>query len=144
MKNKELRKALVGRVVMVHPELTTDPGNMRGAIGKVAQEIDDHSVTVSFDNHESWCYSNDALITLMPAKDIIAFLNTSINNTSIKQLQLALDTLRSMMEGRADIALKNAMINPDMAKLCITDLQNWIDLKKERLLIKAQQKGKKI
>jgi hypothetical protein len=131
MKNK-IKNFLFGRIVMVHPQLTTDPQSRQGETGIVVELKEDNEIaTVKFKDCGKADYSIGGLLTLYP-KDVM--LQGVISNpeigTSNQRLILKIQKLAD--EKRYAEALKLAMANDITVFHCITNCDHWTELMQER------------
>jgi len=66
---------LIGQLVLVHPELTSDPAGKPGQVGIVTgTELENDNVYVGFGRHGQGRYGTDALLLLRPADQIKTLL----------------------------------------------------------------------
>lgn len=140
MAKNEIRINPIGRIVMVHPLLTTDPAFMQGEIGKVVSVLDS-VVTVNFDIDFNSRYQEDALVTLNSKKAILKQLQHHAENIPPFQQKMILKVVRLMMEKEPERALQYAMESDITAKHCTITLSEWIE---QRELQKARNQGRSI
>lgn len=67
---------LIGQLVLVHPELTSDPAGKSGQVGIITgTELENDNVYVGFGKRGQGRYGTDALLLLKPAEQLKALLN---------------------------------------------------------------------
>lgn len=134
---------LAGQIVMVHPELTTDPVNMQGKIGVVTAVTPGTEVWVRFDAQSVGKYQANALLILYPIEIINQGLTTNFSSFSMEDLTamgkiLLLIELRQPKE-----ALAQGMSNDNIRFFCVTDCADWMELHNGKKEQHQKRKGLK-
>jgi len=124
---------IIGLTVMVDPDLTTDPAQRAGEIGKTVSFFPEKEiVTVRFKNRHQAVYPSNALLTLQSKKSILRALasgliaNGNDCKTMLKIYRLA------FIEKRLTKAMPLAMGNNTVRFYCIISIKDWIVLQNER------------
>lgn len=101
---------LIGKIVAVHPDTTTDPTDMRGEVGRVFYNSDEE-IVVSFPDDIKGRYSPDVLLTLASYDNIIRQLHTLYDELSDADRRTILQITKLKADGKERQALTLAMIN---------------------------------
>ncbi|MET3876492.1 hypothetical protein [Chitinophaga sp. OAE865] len=141
MKSKLKNITPLDKIVMVNPDLTTDPANMQGKIGKVTGLISIDTVAVSFPNLGTHTYDTDALATLIPRKDLIEMLQVNLDDMSAIEQKKILEIIKASMDKNPVAALAKAMENETTRYYCTMSLVDWMALKREQRDRKSQSPG---
>ncbi|AOM80082.1 hypothetical protein [Pedobacter steynii] len=142
MEKKDRLEKLIGKTVMVPQFLTTDPANHRGDIGTVTAV---HSykdgyadISVSF---KDGCgrYDAFALLILFPKKIILQSLINKFDSIDKETRKDMLQVVKLICQKRPERALSLAMENKDLESSCVTNCQDWIEIKKKQALKTARR-----
>lgn len=83
---------LIGRMVIVHPALTTDPINQRGEIGIITgADLEHDTVSVGFKSNVSGYYSTNALLVLKSHRSLYQDLLTSVQRLDTRDFKTLMD-----------------------------------------------------
>lgn len=125
-----LKPWLLNRLVIVHPDLTTDPYNQRGKVGFVTAvnfnqgAVD--SLLVKFERGTG-LYQPDGLITLLPEAQI----KTNIRSPNFLRSASDYNEVVSILQHIGKDRLSNALLAPGGSKniryCCTQKLSDWID-----------------
>ncbi|MET3876491.1 hypothetical protein [Chitinophaga sp. OAE865] len=130
--------SLIGKLVMVHPELTTDPINMRGNTGRIEEQFPDEVVKVSFGDGRSGEYYTNALLMLNSESSIITrFLDNRIKLRP-SDGDLFLKVIKLMSIHQQALAMKEAISSPVVEFYCMLTADQWVT---EQKLIKEIKSG---
>lgn len=139
MKKKEEGK-LIGRFVLVHPFLTTDPVKKQGEIGKIIAAFPSKEVLcVKFDDGQQAFYLSDAVLTLNH-KDVLthrSYLNK--RNDPLNELVVK-EVINLLTLGKQKDALELIKFNTTLQDMCLINCADWLDLKKENRRKPERQK----
>jgi hypothetical protein len=129
---KKTPNDITGRVVMVHPSLTTDPIQRQGEIAKVIEisPLNKEVLTVEFVDGKKAAYFSDGLLTLYPKEIILQGLQSNSINQENRKLILSVFSLTG--ERKYGEALKLAITNDTTKFFCATTCSDWLDMKKEQ------------
>jgi len=131
MRYKNENKA-VGRIVMVHPDLTTDPVDRQGQIGRVASIDDRETVIVSFTDGVNGKYDRTGLLTLLPRQVIIQGILSNINEQPAQDQRCLLNIRRLVNQNKYAKALQVAMSNDSAKFFCTTSLDKWVEMQSQK------------
>jgi hypothetical protein len=125
---------ILGRVVMVHPFLTTDPIQKQGEIGKIlAMAASNEAVAiVEFKDGKKAAYFTDGLLTLYPKSAILQGLQSKGTMITAENRKLTLSIYRLVEQRKTEEALKEAIKNDTTRFLCATRFADWMEMKKEQ------------
>lgn len=130
---RKIKKRLRGELVLVHPQLTTDPIDKQGQIGKVTavsgKECD--IIRVKFSNGESGNYMSDGLLTLLPKAKILKNIGVNPDLTNGEKWTL-LKIVKDVTWGEKAKALERALANTKILNLSTTDFSQLIQVRKNR------------
>lgn len=121
------QKKLAGKIVMVHPQLTTDPADNRGKIGVVKSVVNDCVAYVAFEDGALAAYNLDGLLTLSPKAVMLQGLQSNIMSGNDLDTYIKVYGLTKQEKFRE--ALKMAVDNETTAFYCVTDCLQWLDMK---------------
>ncbi|MEZ2442731.1 hypothetical protein AB6805_13500 [Chitinophaga sp. RCC_12] len=141
METKLKDNRMVERVVVVYPDLTTDPMNMQGKIGKVTSAYAEDVVTVGFIDGTTGYYKTDALATMLPKNKLLDLLHDDLDLLSANQQREILQIIKEIMKKNPMSALAKAMENEFTKSYCTVTLQAWQELKLGQQNAKQQRQG---
>lgn len=141
METKLKDNRIVGRIVAVYPDLTTDPMNMQGEIGKVTSAYAEDVVTVSFIDGTIGYYKTDALATMLPKNKLLDLLHDDLDLLSANEQRQILQIIKAIIEKNPVSALAKAMENEPTKSYCTVTLQEWLKLKLGQQNAKQQRQG---
>lgn len=141
METKIKDEWMVGRTVMVYPDLTTDPANMQGDIGKVDSVYAEDVVTVRFNDGTVGYYKTEALATMLPKKKLLEQLHNNLDNLSANQQREILQIIKAVTDKKTVAALAKAMEKEFTQSYCTISLQQWRGLKVSQKNEKSQGQG---
>ncbi|WP_142685404.1 hypothetical protein [Chitinophaga polysaccharea] len=121
----------IGRLVVVHPELTVDPANMKGEIGRVLAFNNSADISVQFPNGTVGRYQPDALLTLKSPVDILATLKRSLEQLCLHQQKSVLEIARLVLNGEPIKALESTGGRELFLYYCTMSFQQWIEAKQK-------------
>ncbi|SFA56442.1 hypothetical protein SAMN04488511_1164 [Pedobacter suwonensis] len=127
MKNKNRNYPGKGRVVMVHPHLTTDPVARQGYVGHVTRQKDADTVVVTFDDGTSGMYQADALLTLRPKQEILDGLLSAIRAKHTDEA-LMQQLYQLVIRNRYKQALPLAFESEATGSICLVAFDRWQQL----------------
>lgn len=121
---------LKGLPVLVHPQLDFDPAAKQNEIGIImSADIDNNDVFVSFEDRTLGLYSTDALLALLPAREIhqhvidhaavLAWPDLKV----LTQIELM---LKYGSEPTRESALKLAQQNQNIWTFCLDTIHNQL------------------
>lgn len=109
---------LLERVVLIHPELTTDPADMRGRVGKVIEDNDQY-LTVSFPAENIKAkYTYEGVVALKTYKQMLDYLLQSYDDIKYSDKRIILGAMKMQAEGRESLALALLSGYPDALSAC--------------------------
>jgi hypothetical protein len=121
---------LTGKLVVVHPQLTTDPVSRQGQIGVIATvDLKKDTIGVGFGGGPLGKYSSDALLVLKDknqlGKDIMTQVKDMDSTTFQKLLKI------NILQDRPDYdqireAFKIALNSPEVLKRSMISLEDYI------------------
>ena len=130
---------LNGTVVMIHPDLTSDPINMQGFLGTINHVLyEDCASYVRFKNHMIGLYSHDALLMLVPPEIVAEKLRKNIYEMNMDTSEIVdiLEMYQMHATGKIHLqqeALAWAMTHAKISNAVVFSVQDWIDFQIERL-----------
>ncbi|MGN6639013.1 MAG: hypothetical protein ACTHJ8_08895 [Mucilaginibacter sp.] len=129
---KSKENKLIGRTVIVHPYLTTDPLQRQGHAGKITEvsDQDNNIVTVEFKDGVKAAYLSGGLLTLYPKVVILQGLQS--NQMSEANRELIFSVYKLAGRGEIEAALHLAMKNDTSRFFCTTTCADWLEMKKEK------------
>lgn len=121
---------LTGRLVVVHPELSTDPVSRQGQIGVIATADQKNDIiTVGFGGGPLGKYSADALLVLKDKQELYLDIMTGVSGMDSKTFKELLD-INMKQEysdyGHISAAMKLAIENPEVMKRSMISLEDHI------------------
>jgi len=121
---------LTGRLVVVHPQLTTDPVSRQGQIGVIATvDLKNDTIGVGFGGGPLGRYSSDALLVLKDKNELYQDVMTGVKDMDTKTFHDLLDL--NMKQERSDYvnisaAMKIALDSPEVLKRSMISLEEYI------------------
>lgn len=121
---------LTGKLVVVHPQLTTDPVSRQGQIGVIATvDLKSDTIGVGFGAGPLGKYSSDALLVLKNKNELYQDAMTGVKDMDAKTFHDLLDL--NMKQERSDYlnvsaAMKMAIENPEVMKRSMISLEDYI------------------
>jgi len=121
---------LTGQLVVVHPQLTTDPVSRQGQIGVIATaDIKKDTISVGFGSGPIGKYSSDALLVLKDKNELYQDAMTGVKDMDAKTfhdlLELNMKQERSGY-GNVSAAMKIALDSPEVMKRSMISLEDYI------------------
>lgn len=121
---------LTGQLVVVHPQLTTDPVSRQGQIGVIATaDIKNDTISVGFGGGPIGRYSSDALLVLKDKNELYRDIMTGVKDMDAKTfhdlLELNMKQERSGY-GNLSAAMSIALENPEVMKRSMISLEDYI------------------
>jgi hypothetical protein len=121
---------LTGQLVVVHPQLTTDPVSRQGQIGVIATvDIKNDTISVGFGGGPLGRYSSDALLVLKDKNELYQDIMTGVKDMDAKTfhdlLELNMKQERSGY-GNVSAAMSIALENPEVMKRSMISLEDYI------------------
>lgn len=129
-------KELIGKDVLVHPDLTTDPAGMQGSAGWIIHD-NGESVTVAFEDAAPADYCYDGLLVLADKKSILSYLLGAMDKMAAWEKSWVLDVLKLQHEGnehQALILLGNVPAAIDHCTYACSELKEQIVTRNKRKL----------
>ncbi len=125
--------SLIGKAVIVHPFLTTDPYNNRGMIG-IVKNVNSKdglclNVTVEFGDKQKGQYEADGIYTLLPEKAIRKRMRSNVNGISRMDREEIVKILNLMKHGQHKNALLKVMGNDSLKFKCVCSCQEWVEMR---------------
>ena len=140
---------LVGISVLVHPNLTQDPVNMQGHMGRISYVLyEDSSVYVKFKNQMLGLYEADGLLMLIPGEIVLDKLRHDVYEMDMDASEVV-DILGIYLldatgkQEQQQQALDWAMGNSKIREAIVFSVQDWIDFQLDRL-DQHQQPGRRL
>lgn len=121
---------LTGQLVVVHPQLTTDPVSRQGRIGVIATaDLKNDTISVGFGAGPLGRYSSDALLVLKNKNELYQDIMTGVKDMDAETFKDLLDI--NMKQERSDYgnvsgAMKIALENPEAMKRSMIFLEDYI------------------
>jgi hypothetical protein len=147
MKNKQVIMDLIGRVVIVDPELDTRPALRKGEcciIQDIRSEISRDLIYVGFEDGKIDRFIPGDLLILKPKREILQSIvgfSANINRDDYKAL---MKILHLETDKNPAMALKLAMSKDFYKKHCVVNCQQWVITREEQRLKKFRQNKKSI
>lgn len=121
---------LTGQLVVVHPQLTTDPISRQGQIGVIATvDIKNDTIGVGFGSGPLGRYSPDALLMLKNKNELYKDIMTGVKGMDAATFKDLLD-INMKQEytdyGHTSAAMKIALENPEVMKRSMISLEDYI------------------
>ena len=123
---------LIGRPVLVHPELITDPANRQGQLGTVSHvSYDNEIIEVSFaDKHRS-LYTTDTLLVLKPHSELFRDMMDALRDMDAQDFKILLSISMILENGtprQQHEALGMALINEQILRSATIPLSSRLEL----------------
>lgn len=135
MRQRKENRKLVGRTVMVHPDLTTDPISMQGNVGKVVEDNFDY-LLIEFPENIRGRYDHNGVITLLPCKTILDYLLNNFEMLSMTHRKVLVQIAKLQLDAEDSIALSILLMFPQLLEKCT---QNCSEIKEQYNVIKKRQ-----
>lgn len=121
---------LTGRLVVVHPQLTTDSVSRQGQIGVIAiADLQKDNISVGFGGGPLGRYSSDALLVLKDKRELYQDIMTGVKDMDAGTFKDLLD-INMKQEysdyGHISAAMKIAVENPEVMKRSMISLEDYI------------------
>lgn len=121
---------LTGQLVVVHPQLTTDPVSRQGQIGVIAMaDLKSDTISVGFGGGPLGRYSSDALFVLKNKNELYQDIMTGVKDMDADTFKDLLD-INMKQEyadyGHTSAAMKIALENPEVMKRSMISLEDYI------------------
>lgn len=135
---------LKDRVVMVAPDLTTDPLSKQAEIGRIIKaDLKTDTAQVRFSDGKQGAYSLDALLTLLPLPMIEQGLKSNFYTFSMQERQAYINVINAVSRNRHADALMAAKESPDILLFSTTNAQSWNEMQRSRQYEKLKAERKK-
>lgn len=118
-------KKLFGKVVVAHPELTTDPACMQGKIGKIFEVAGPDEIRVRFDHDLHGKYMPSALLIVLPPVKIVEKLRQPGANIPDWQQACILKAIHYLLENEQEKAIRYVMDTDVLIPFCTETLLDW-------------------
>lgn len=121
---------LTGRLVAVHPQLTTDPVSRQGQIGVIATlDLKNDTIGVGFGGGPLGRYSSDALLVLKDKNELYQDIMTGVKDMDAKTFHDLLEL--NIKQGRSGFdnvsaAMTIALEDPEVMKRSMISLEDYI------------------
>ncbi|WGQ08991.1 hypothetical protein QG516_20985 [Pedobacter gandavensis] len=136
---------LTGTWVLVHPELTTDPGKHQGQIGIItSSDLKKDEVRVGFGNTPVALYSADALLVIKPHNELYRDLLTNVKEMEDQDFKTLLRISMILQNGsprQLKDALEMVLSSENTLKFGTVSLQDKLGLLMEKELEVHQNTG---
>ena len=136
---------LTGTLVLVHPELTTDPAKRQGQIGMITSaDLNNDVIRVGFGNTPVALYATDALLVLRPHNDLYRDLLTDVKQMEVQDFKTLLRVSMLLENGSPNQlkeALEMVMANKQTLEYGTVSLQDKMALVMEKQIEVQQQVG---
>ena len=136
---------LTGTLVLVHPELTTDPAKRQGQIGMITSaDLNNDVIRVGFGNTPVALYATDALLVLRPHNDLYRDLLTDVKQMEVQDFKTLLRVSMLLENGSPNQlkeALEMVMANKQTLEYGTVSLQDKMALVMEKEIEVQQQVG---
>jgi len=123
---------LVGNMVMVHPNLATDPANRQGQIGIItSSDLKKDEVYVGFGTNALGLYSTDALLVLKPHNEIYKDLLLNVKNMPTPDFKTLMEITINQEKGFVNAyrdALELASTNDNVLARSTVSLQEKLGI----------------
>jgi len=121
---------LTGQLVVVHPQLTTDPVSRQGQIGVIAiADLKKDTISIGFGGGPLGRYSADALLVLKDKRELYQDIMTGVKDMDSATFKDLLD-INMKQEysdyGHISAAMKIAVENPEVMKRSMISLEDYI------------------
>ncbi|SDF11255.1 hypothetical protein SAMN05216464_1134 [Mucilaginibacter pineti] len=127
-----MEQELIGKMVLVHPELTTDPVNKQGKVGMITGvDLDSDTISVAFGGLKPGLYSSDALLVLKPHNELYQDLLEKHKKLDMQDFKTLLRINMLQENGTAkqqSSALEMAMSTSKVLDFSTVSLQESLDL----------------
>ncbi|TCC94986.1 hypothetical protein [Pedobacter hiemivivus] len=136
---------LTGTLVLVHPELTTDPAKRQGQIGMITSaDLNNNVIRVGFGNTPVALYATEALLVLRPHNDLYRDLLTDVKQMEVQDFKTLL-RVSMLLENGSPNQLKEALemviANKQTLEYGTVSLQDKMALVMEKEIEVQQQVG---
>ncbi|TDX00520.1 hypothetical protein [Dinghuibacter silviterrae] len=126
------KNLLVGQTVIVDPDLTTDPFERRGQIGRVIEyDVQFPSVTVLFDDGKNGHYLTDTIYAMQPRKNILQGLINNYSALTDGERKIILNVIKLVEERAIQPAIYASLTNDTIKRHCLCHCADLLDLKLE-------------
>jgi len=127
---------LTGTLVVVHPELTTDPVERQGQIGIIAlADLDKDLITVGFGGSPLGKYSSDALLLLKPKQELYLDIMSKVKEMDVETFKTLLEiNMKQEYPTHKNIsdALQLAISNPQVMEYSMISLEDHLSISREQ------------
>ncbi|MBK1439781.1 hypothetical protein JHJ32_07290 [Parapedobacter sp. ISTM3] len=131
-RNMKVKKDfMIGRVARVPSDLTTDPFERRGEIGRIVNtdRVND-TITMKFDDGLTADYVFNCLEILLPTKAILYGLNAKWKEFDKEERSIIKEVIRLASKKDSKAALMLACTETAVKNFCVTDTEAFYALKK--------------
>lgn len=126
---------LTGHLVMVHPNLTSDPANRQGQIGIITSaSLEKDEIYVGFGTNKLGLYSTDALLVLKPHQELYSYLLTHAKDLKTPDFKTLMEiNLLQQKGGVSDLrdAMGLASSNESVLAFSTVSLQQTLGLSRQ-------------
>lgn len=125
-------KELIGKPVVVHPLLPTDPADKQGHLGTISHvSYDNEIMEVSFEDGEKSLYLTDALLVLKSPRELSRDLTDVHQRMEAKELKTLIDINTILGNGtlsQQHKAFRMALSNERILRLATVSLKSRLEL----------------
>lgn len=140
-------KELIGKPVVVHPLLPTDPADRQGYLGTISHvSYDNEIVEVSFEDGEKSLYLTDALLVLKSNRELSRDLMDGYQQIGASELKILIDINTILENGtlsQQHEAFQMALSNEQILQLATVSLKSRLELMLPEDMYPYWQKGTK-
>ncbi|WP_316738475.1 hypothetical protein [Pedobacter aquatilis] len=127
---------ITGNLVLVHPELTSDPVNKQGQVGVImSADVASDRIAVSFGNAKLGMYSADALMVLKDHNELLKLALTKVKEMSSETfgslLRMSMDQESGNVSRMAN-ALSLSKNSPELMSYSLLSLEDKLGLEESR------------
>lgn len=138
-------KELIGKPVMVHPLLPTDPADRQGHLGTISHvSYDNEIIEVSFEDGEKSLYLTDALLVLKSHRELSRDMTDGYQQLDAKELKTLTDINAILENGtlaQQHEAFRMALSNERILRLVTVSLTSRLELMLPEEMHPYWQKG---
>lgn len=140
-------KELIGKPVMVHPLLPTDPPNRQGYLGIISHaSYDSEIMEVSFEDGEKSLYLTDALLVFKSHRELSRDITDGHQQIGASELKILIDINTILENGtlsQQHEAFQMARSNEQILQLATVSLKSRLELMLPKDMYPYWQKGTK-
>lgn len=136
------KKTCIGRVAIVHPQITIDPLNRRGESGTVVNIMDADVIELKFNDGSTGLYQSDTVLMLQSHKAIVEGYNRDCHNLNKIEGIVSLYVIRKAFEKNYAEALILAMKYDRIGAFATISCQDYLELKRQAVVNRISKSKK--